>query len=117
MTTASYGESSNGQTIDLVVGQRIEIRLPENPTTGFRWQLMTNDGAVCAAISDVFEEPAGPPGRGGEHSWMFAAAQPGECDIELRYRRRWAVSVEHDRTFRIHIRVEGAGHDARAFLA
>jgi len=110
MTTTAYGESFNGQTINLAVGQTVEIRLPENPTTGFRWQLMAHDGTVCAMISDAFKEPVGSPGRAGEHSWVFEAIQPGGCDIELHYRRRWVRSVEPDRTFRIHVRVEWTGH-------
>src|SRR5262249_29756832 len=36
MTTQRCDEGCNGQTIDLAVGQTIEIRLSENPTTGFR---------------------------------------------------------------------------------
>jgi len=106
MTTQIYGESFDGQTIALTVGQTIEVRLQENPTTGFHWQLMANDGAVFAMISDAFKEPSGPPGHGGEHSWIFEAVRPGGCDLEIRYRRRWANSAEPERTFKIHIRVE-----------
>jgi len=104
--TQSYGESFNGQTIDLAVGRTIEIRLQENPTTGFRWQLTANDGAVCAVVSDAFKAPAGAPGRGGEHGWMFEGVRPGNCDIEFRYRRSWGNSAEPEQIFRIHIHVE-----------
>lgn len=106
MTTQRCNEGCNDQTIDLAAGQKIEIRLAENPTTGFRWQRTTGDLAACRLISDTFGASPGPPGRGGEHSWIFAAVRPGECDIEFHLRRPWAGSAEPARTFKLHIRVE-----------
>jgi inhibitor of cysteine peptidase len=103
----SYGDSSNGQTIRLAVGEVIELRLAENPTTGFRWQLMANEGSACSVVSDRFEEPSGAPGGGGQHSWMIEATEPGACVIELRYRRRWGEPPEPERTFRVHVLVGG----------
>jgi inhibitor of cysteine peptidase len=116
MTSQLCNEDANGQTIDLAVGEEIEIRLPENPTTGFRWQRTTDDLAACKLVSDTFRASSGPPGHGGEHSWIFAAVRSGDCDIEFHLRRRWAGSAEPARTFKIHIRVEhpdrgaGPGH-------
>jgi inhibitor of cysteine peptidase len=106
MTRRIYDESVNGQTIDLAIGQTIEIRLRENPTTGFRWQLMGGDRTVCAMTSDTFKRASGPPGHGGEHSWIVEAVGPGECNIEFRYRRAWANPGQSERMFQIHIRVE-----------
>jgi inhibitor of cysteine peptidase len=85
----------------------IELRLPENPTTGFRWQLMENAGAVCGVTSDEFEAPPGAPGAGGQHSWLIEATRPGDCVFELRYRRRWGEPPEPEQTFRVHIFVAG----------
>lgn len=109
MTAHMCTENFNGQTIEMTVGESLEIRLQENPTTGFRWQLIADDGAVCALISDAFEGPGGPLGRGGEHGWLFKALEPGECDIEFHYRRRWMSAAKPVRTFRIHIRIESNG--------
>jgi hypothetical protein len=47
MTPAFRGESCDGQTIDITVGQTVEICLPENPTTKFHRQPTPLDGA-CA---------------------------------------------------------------------
>jgi len=106
VTTRLYKEDSSNQTIDLVVGEKIEIRLPENPTTGFRWHRTTDDLEYCKLVSETFAAPAGPPGHGGEHSWIFAAVRPGECDIVLQYRRGWVPSIQPARRFKIHVRVE-----------
>ena len=43
-------EANNGQAIELRQGDAVDLRLHENPTTGFRWQVVRADGLV--------EEPA-----------------------------------------------------------
>ena len=106
MATQLFDESFNGKTINLPVGQAIEIRLQENPTTGFRWLLKSSDLAVCAMTSDTFEEKPGPPGHGGEHSWIFEAVRSGECAIEFRYQRPWTDPTQPGRVFQIYIHVK-----------
>jgi inhibitor of cysteine peptidase len=101
----SFGENANGQTIERAVGDKIEITLPENPTTGFHWELIGGGEAMCAKLSDAFNRPPGPPGRGGEHSWEFQFTGLGDCAIELRYRRRWQKPAGDERTFKIRVRV------------
>ena len=98
-------ETFNGRTIDVTVGQTIEVRLSENPTTGFSWQLTSDGGPACVMTGDQSIAPAGPPGKGGDHTWNFKTVRPGECDIELGYRRRWESSATASRTFKIHVKV------------
>jgi predicted secreted protein len=102
----SYGDSSDGQTIHLSVEETVELRLAENPTTGFRWLPMAIQGSGCAVTFENFEASSGPPGSGGQHSWIIQGVQPGECVIELRYQRRFGRPAEPERTFRIIICVE-----------
>jgi len=45
-------ESSNGQEITLPVDRALEVCLPENPTTGFRWSLESKGGPACVFIKD-----------------------------------------------------------------
>ncbi|HEX7967188.1 MAG TPA: protease inhibitor I42 family protein [Stellaceae bacterium] len=103
------GESLNDQMIDLAVGETVEVRLPENPSTGFRWHVIADGKPACALVGDAFAAPSGPPGRGGEHSWTFGAVHPGQCDIELRYRRRWEGAGDTGRSFKVHVRVGSRG--------
>ncbi len=99
-------ESSNGQIVEAPIGDTIEIRLPENPTTGFRWHLTSDGSPECSLVHDDFSAPLSPPGKGGMHTWRFEAVRAGECNIELRSRRRWETSPERERTFTIHVRVK-----------
>jgi hypothetical protein len=73
----AISESFDGKTVDLSVGQVIELRLKENPTTGFRWQLR-RDGTPACRITEDFIEPATTerapvPGRGSTHVWHVVA--------------------------------------------
>lgn len=99
-------ESDAGRTIEISVGQTMEIRLPENPTTGFRWLMTARDESVCAVLHEEFHPPAhAAPGAGGERTWQLEAAAVGECDFGVTYRRPWAADGTSQRTFRLHIRV------------
>ena len=84
-------QNHSGQIIDLPVGQVIELRLAENPTTGYRWSFVADGAPACVVVADRFDGPTGPaggpPGRGGEHAWQIKGAVAGECRIAMRYAR------------------------------
>ncbi len=100
-------ESSNEREIELGVGEEFEIRLPENPTTGFRWQFASNGEPACVLQSNFFEpaDSTRTPGRGGNHYWRFQAAQVGLESIELVYRRAFEQEKTPTRRFLLHVRV------------
>jgi len=98
-------QADNGQTFDTSVGQMFEIRLPENPTTGFRWA-MTSGKSACSLVRDEFHPPQpAPPGASGEHTWEFKAVAAGDCEIELSYRRSWETEVPPAQAFKVHVHV------------
>jgi inhibitor of cysteine peptidase len=103
-------ETSDGSTITLAVGQMVELRLKENPTTGFRWRLQRDGAPACRIVSDALEPPAaeGPPvpGRGGTHVWHIQAVQVGLCDLALTYERGWQPDPAAV-TFSVHLHVAG----------
>ncbi|HMK67555.1 MAG TPA: protease inhibitor I42 family protein, partial [Stellaceae bacterium] len=75
-------ETFSAQTVELPVGQVMELRLQENPTTGFRW-VFAEDGVPCfSLVSDAYEG-GGAPGAGGEHKWQMKAVQLGNCELRL----------------------------------
>ncbi len=97
-------QTQSGQTLDLPIGQVIELRLAENPTTGYRWTFIANGAPVCVVLSDRFERPTGPPGAGGTNMWQIKGVSLGECDISMQYRR----SFQQDsvgQAFTLHVRV------------
>ena len=85
--------------------QMLEITLPENPTTGFRWEVRTTGMPACADRGSSFDAPSGGPGSGGARRFRFEAVQIGVCELVLVYRRSWEDRPPA-RTFTLTVRVE-----------
>ena len=98
-------EGADGRTIEMRVGQELELRLAENPTTGYRWRLESNGEPACALLDDSFDPPRGGYGRGGSHGWHFRARQAGEGRIALASRRGHGDGGSASRTFAVAVRV------------
>jgi inhibitor of cysteine peptidase len=83
------GESANGTTVDLSVGQTLEISLPGNPTTGFDWAYNGAVPSQVTTVSDSYEStaPAGVVGAGGVRTFVLKAAAAGTGDVKLEYAR------------------------------
>src|SRR5689334_17632985 len=71
--------ASNNTEQNLRVGQEIEVRLAENPTTGFRWELQEAASSVLNRVSDTFERltSSGEVGKAGVRVWRFNAVREG----------------------------------------
>jgi inhibitor of cysteine peptidase len=93
----------NGGEAELGLGATCMIQLPENPTTGYRWQVHSAGAPVVAIEADDFEVGSQRVGAPGLRRWTVRAAQPGTAVIELRNRRSW--ETEAMSTFRITLQV------------
>jgi predicted secreted protein len=101
-------EHADGREIELLRGDELEVVLPANRTTGFRWRLEPGAEPVLAAVNESYETPgASAPGGGGTHRWRFRAEQPGRGTITLALRRSWLTTGPEARTFRLHVDVPG----------
>jgi predicted secreted protein len=49
---ADADRSRSDKAIDVAAGDTVEIQLPENATTGYRWTLKTIDKSVCEVIAN-----------------------------------------------------------------
>ena len=80
----------NGGKVELRVEESIEVQLPENPTTGYRWQLNLPVGPVLEVEDNLFARPySGTVGAGGLHNWRFSALQEGIILLKIENRRSW----------------------------
>ena len=82
-------EAAAGQPVTTQLGQRIQINLPENRTTGYLWQLAGDCDRLLALEQDQTKMPPGPPGAGGTRTWVFAAHAEGNCTLRFESRRSW----------------------------
>jgi inhibitor of cysteine peptidase len=99
-------EAQNGATTALNVSNTITLKLPENGTTGYLWNLtvtpglkITNDTFVPAVTAkDVV-------GAGGVRVWEITAMQTGEQKIQGIYKRPWEATVGNETMFNMTISV------------
>ena len=99
-------QAADGREIALRPRQMLEIALPENPTTGFRWEIRTAGTPTCADRGSSFDAPSGGgPGAGGTRRFLFEAVQVGVGQLALVYRRSWEDKPPA-RTFNLTVRVE-----------
>ena len=84
-------QADAGRPVTLGLGQRLEVRLSANPSTGYAWALadsaggtLTREGPPEAA---PFATEPGVVGAGGNETWTFRAVQAGSGTLRLVYRR------------------------------
>jgi inhibitor of cysteine peptidase len=97
-------KSQNGGEVEVALGQQIELRLGENPTTGYRWHLRSKIEPVLAVHEDTFASSGTGVGAGGIRCWRFQAAQEGTARVELENRRSWEKRMIDE--FAVNIRVK-----------
>lgn len=75
----------------LANGEQVVIRLPENPTTGYRWQFTQSGAGELAVVDDRFvpDGAEGAPGAGGQRLLRLQARRPGATKLEAVLRRQW----------------------------
>ena len=100
----SVGPGQSGQTLSPGVGDRIQITLPENPTTGYRWAIVEATAGL-ELVSDRFEkgDHSGRIGAGGERVLILVVREPGPQNLRLVLRRAWEASASDRSTFTIDL--------------
>jgi len=94
MTDIVVSEMDLGREVVARAGDALVVRLPENPTTGFRWALASPDGNVLALMRDEFQAPAqAGVGAGGLRVFRFATKRPGSARIEFKLARAWEAAA------------------------
>lgn len=103
-------EVDNGKSLEVKVGEIIEITLPGNPTTGYCWSSALRD--KDKALLEEMGEPAYTAsstegnlvGGGGTYTFTFKAEASGSAVIKLVYERPWET-VEPLETYQLSVNV------------
>jgi inhibitor of cysteine peptidase len=103
MSEIVVSEAHNSGTVSVNVGDVVIIRLQENPTTGYRWQI---DAAIGVTLTgDEFSGVSSAPGSGGERKLSFTAPASGTFHVQATLRRDWEQGVAPQARFAIAIQV------------
>lgn len=85
-----YSESDSGRRVNESLGGEFNLRLAENPSTGYMWNITLSRGLEL--IRDEFI-PSNPSvqiaGSGGVHSFYVKAVNPGAQTLHGEYLRSW----------------------------
>ena len=95
--------------LSLHVGQQFNLRLPSNPTTGFRWLLRDSAPQVLQSLGpEVYSNPedAGLIGSGGISTWRYQATEAGSGRLRLTYERPWETGVAPAEVFECDLTVK-----------
>jgi inhibitor of cysteine peptidase len=85
-----YTEEDSGSTVREALGEDFNVRLAENPTTGYSWNMISSEGLELVRDEYIPSNSSGPiAGSGGIHSFSYKAAETGEQTLHGEYRRPW----------------------------
>jgi inhibitor of cysteine peptidase len=105
---STYTGSDNGKTITVKTGDTFIVKLDENPTTGYSWNLTAGTGLTV--IRDQYTpNSTGLVGSGGYHTWTIKAVNNGTYKISGIYKRPWEPATNSDRRFTLTVKASGNG--------
>ena len=86
--TIELHHDDTGTRRSVHVGDLTTVRLPESPTTGYRWQ-PDFDVAALRLVDDRSEGASSARGAGGDRVLVFEAVRPGPAKLRLEKKRSW----------------------------
>ena len=99
-------EADNGKTINLENGETFSLKLRENPSTGYSWQLNLSQGLDI--LSDEYAQgpaPEGYTGVPGTHQWEIKAIAEGSQQVKGIYKRPWENETGTEDKFILNVEV------------
>lgn len=106
MGEANLSGEDNGKTVDVRVGDRLIVRLQENPMTGFAWAVVSEDDKLVFLDSE-YSAPSSTAvgGGGGLRTLTFFAERAGTALLQLRLWQAWEgeSSVKEEFTAKVRI--------------
>ena len=93
----------SGKTIKMELDGTFEVRLQENPTTGYRWKVQSTPG--LEEIGDHFTAGAA-TGEGGIRAFEFRASSAGSHELRISSGRNWETKDPSNGFFRATIAVK-----------
>jgi inhibitor of cysteine peptidase len=96
-------QSDQGRTIEAHQGDLIVVRLAENLTTGYGWEMTPLGSTVLELLDSDYSQDGGElVGRGGTRAFRLHVRSPGTQRVQFEYRRPWEEeAVDH-----FHVNIE-----------
>jgi len=96
-----------GSTVELNTGDTLVLTLEGNPTTGYVWEIESNDPAVLESAGvPEFNPDSEAIGSGGTYTFRFTAVAEGKVTLKLVYQRPFEVNVQELKSCEVIINVK-----------
>jgi inhibitor of cysteine peptidase len=83
--------------VTAVVGDTLRVELPENPTTGFRWERVDDDVRLEVVGDEFLPGAEQAPGAAGTRVLRLEAREAGRVALALLLRQAWEPRDPSDR--------------------
>jgi inhibitor of cysteine peptidase len=99
-------EEQNTAMVYMNKSDVITVKLQENPTTGYQWNLTTTPGLKIIHDAYIPSDTTGKlVGSGGTHIWDISTETTGEQKIQAVYKRSWEQTTGYETTFSMTVMV------------
>jgi inhibitor of cysteine peptidase len=104
-TMLSLTETDNNLKFAIRAGDLIEVTLPENATTGYRWAIDHYDRDIIEAVGSEPRYTSSTIGSGGDVVFTFKANKAGSAEIALKNWRHFQGDASVQKRYRLRIDV------------
>jgi inhibitor of cysteine peptidase len=99
-------EQQNGATTSLDLSRTITLRLKENPSAGYVWDLTVTPGLQVTNDTFYPSDTSGSlVGAGGTRVWTITTLHPGEQKVKAIYKHPWEPVTGKETMFNLTIMV------------
>ena len=100
-------ETDAGSTVEMNVGDMLQVTLEGNPTTGYDWEMASGDAAVLEQLgASTYKADSDLMGAGGQVTLRFKAVAAGQTTLQLVYHRPWETDEPPAQTFEVTVIVK-----------
>lgn len=111
-SSQTIGLASNGETLNIHVGDTISVALPQNASTGYTWVhknvfhgVMKQHGSKTTSNFEPGTNVGTLVGQPSVETWTYVAVKPGTATIRMEYMRPWEKDTEPSNTFEVTVNV------------
>ncbi|MEN6610812.1 MAG: protease inhibitor I42 family protein [Methanoregulaceae archaeon] len=102
--TVFVNNTLDGKIVTIPLGERVLVRLPENPTTGYSWNASIPDN-LDVLYNNYTASDSTLIGSGGYHEWILSPKTVDTYSFKAVYFRPWEAAEPTDETFTLVIAV------------
>ncbi len=105
--SVQLSEKDLGRTVEIGVGDILEVVLKGNPTTGYIWDVVSPDKGILKQVGETeFEPDRKARGSDGKIMMRFEAAEAGKTSLKLIYHRPFEKNKPPIKTFEVRVTVK-----------